>query len=47
MKMKKIFITGGAGFIGSNARTIFIKRNGKYISLTIYREKEHLLMLNG
>ena len=35
--MNKIIITGGAGFIGSNAA--FIKKNGKFLLLIIFQEK--------
>ena len=38
--MKKILITGGAGFIGSNTAEFFSKKNGKFIFLIIFQEKE-------
>ena len=31
--MKKIFITGGAGFIGTNASKYFAKKGNKCLSL--------------
>ena len=44
--MKRVLITGGAGFVGTNLIKLFLKRtNYKIISLDDYSSEENLELL--